>query len=161
MPVDKRLVAAEAFWRDDQADIQIQQVEAIVSIARRLNFRPKSVQAMSIDRRTKYLAQMPDVTDSIATRALIAYHFSSQRDLMGAFLDALGIAHDRGLISEESVTPPPADKIAAAVTAVRSAFPASDVDLYVHTLAALDEDTWAGAEEGLKAALEAGAHGLH
>ena len=42
MPLDKRIQAAEAFWRDEEsADIQAQHVEAIVTIARRLNFRPE------------------------------------------------------------------------------------------------------------------------
>src|SRR4030095_3896536 len=38
MPLDKRVQAADAFWRDEEsADIQAQHVEAIVTIARRLN----------------------------------------------------------------------------------------------------------------------------
>jgi hypothetical protein len=129
----------------------MQQVEAIMTIARRLNFRAKSVQALSIERRAKHLAHMGDVSEAVATRALIAYHFASKRPLMAAFLDALGIAHEDGLIKEESVPPPAKDKLAAAITAVRGAFPPGDVDLYVRTLAALDGETWAEAETALAA----------
>jgi hypothetical protein len=142
MSADQRLAAAEAFWREDQADVQMQHVEAIVSIAKRLNFRAKSVQALPLERRTRLLAQLSDVPDSVATRALISYHFQVKRDLMGAFLDALGIPHENGMISDESVAPPSRDRLVSAIGQVRPAFPAADVDLYLRTLATLDGDTW-------------------
>ena len=152
MTADQRLAAADAFWHEDQADIQMQHMEAIVSIARRMNFRPKSVQALSIERKAKMLAQMPEISDSIATRALISYHFKVKRDLMGAFLDAVGITHENGMIAEESVPAPPADKLASAIKKVRETFSRQDVDLYLHTLATLDGDTWAGMDEAMAAA---------
>jgi len=151
MTADQRSAAADAFWNEDQADIQMQHMEAIVSIARRMNFRPKSVQALPLERKAKMLAQMGEVSDSIATRALISYHFTTKRDLMGAFLDAVGIPHDKGTIAEESGPPPPADKLAAAIKQVRANFPAADVDLYLRTLSALDGETWAGMDEAIGA----------
>jgi hypothetical protein len=151
MPLENRLLAADAFWRDDQAEAGLQHMEAVVAIARRLNFRPKSVQALPLDKRAKHLAHLQDVSDAVATRALIAYHFASRKDLMAAFLDALGISHEDGLIKEESVPPPPREKLAAAIASVRGSFPAADVDLYVRTLATLDGDTWAEAEAALAA----------
>jgi len=149
MPAEQRLAAADAFWREDQSDIQMQHVDAIVTIAKRLNFRPKSVQALPVERRTKLLAQLSDVSDAVATRALISYHFTAKRDLMAAFLDALGIAHDNGMINEESVAPPTRDQLVAAIGRLRSAFPAVDVDLYLRTLATLDGDTWAELDGAL------------
>lgn len=152
MPLEKRLVAADAFWREEDADVRLQHVDAIVSIARRLNFRPKSVQALSVEKRARHLAQIGEVSDAVATRALISYHFAARRDLMGAFLDALGIAHENGLIKDDSVAPPATEQLTQAIAAVRGAFPREDVDLYVRTLAALDEDTWASADAALAAA---------
>jgi hypothetical protein len=149
---ENRLIAADAFWRDEQAEAGMQHIEAIMAIAKRLNFRPKSVLALGIDKRAKHLAHLSDVSDAVATRALIAYHFAARRDLMSAFLDALGITHEEGLIKDESVPPPPQDKLTSAITTVRASFPAADVDLYVRTLAALDADTWADAEAALAAA---------
>jgi hypothetical protein len=151
MTAEQRAAAADAFWKEDQADIQMQHMEAIVTIARRMNFRPKSVQALPLERKSKMLAQMADVSDSIATRALISYHFQTKRDLMAAFLDAVGITHENGMIAEESVPPPPADKLAAAIKDVRTKFSPTDVDLYLHTLATLDGDTWAGMDEAMAA----------
>ena len=68
MPLENRLLAADAFWRDEQAESGMQHMEAVVSIARRLNFRAKSVQALPIDKRAKHLAHMQDVSDAVATR---------------------------------------------------------------------------------------------
>jgi hypothetical protein len=143
LPLETRLEAADAFWRDTESqDIQSQHVEAMVLLARRLNFRVKSIQALPIERRARHLAQVGDLSDLIATRALIAYHFAGKRALMGAFLDALGIAHEAGLITAEEVSPPTLDALSAARASLRDAFGDAEVDLYLKTLLALDGDTW-------------------
>lgn len=147
LPADVRLAAATAFWKpDDSNDAAIQQAEAVMAIAKRLNFRPKTAQALPEERLAKHLAQMGDVSDAVATRALIAYHFETQRPLMSAFLDALGVGHDNGLITDETLAPPDAARIAAATDAVRQTFPADAVRLYLRTLKALDADTWANLQ---------------
>jgi hypothetical protein len=144
LPSSMRLALADAFWReagDDTTDTNAQHIEATLAIARRLNFRPKSIQALPIERKAKQLAQIADVSDTIATHALIAYHFSAQRPLMAAFLDALGIANDNGMITAEEVTAPEAEQLRDAIGKL-STYPADDVSLYLRTLSALDEDTW-------------------
>ena len=147
LPPEKRLAVADAFWRDEQSqDIHAQRFEAIVAIARRLNFRAKSVQALPIEKRARYLAQMSDVSDSIASRALIAYHFTAQRPMMSAFLDAVGIPHENGLITAEHVSAPDRQQVAAAVDALRKTMPAADVDVYLRTLVAIDGETWKEVE---------------
>jgi len=152
MPPATRLAAADAFWRDDQGDEQ--QIEAVVLLARRLNFRPKALQSLPIERRAKMLAQVSDLGDMVATRALIAYHFTHQRPLMAAFLDALGIAHEDGLIAAEDLPAPEPARLETAIAAIRASFPADDVDRYLHTLAALDSETWAGLEAATGTGLE-------
>ena len=63
LPVEKRVLAAEAFWLDtDSPDIQAQHAEALVTLARRLNFRAKSVQALTVERRARHLAQLTDIS---------------------------------------------------------------------------------------------------
>jgi hypothetical protein len=144
---EQRVVAAQAFWKEDEeSGVTAEQVEAVVLLAKRLHFRPKSMQALPVERRVRLLAQVPDVPDAIAARALIGYHFEAQRPLMSAFLDALGITHDNGLITQDEVTPPPADRLAEAVRAIRVTFPAGDVDLYVRTLSSLDGETWGAVD---------------
>jgi hypothetical protein len=62
--------------------------------------------------------------------------------MMGAFLDALGIGHEDGLISEDNVAVPEAEKVHAAAADLASRYPADDVSLYFTTLVSQDPDTW-------------------
>ncbi len=139
MSPEKRLVAANAFWADEHGHEQ--QVEVIVALARKLNFRPKSVPSLPLERRAKLLAGM-DVSDAVASRALIAYHLAAERPMMGAFLDALNIEHDNGLITAEEVPAPDKAKLTEGVRTLKTAFPDDAVRLYLHTLLLLDGDTW-------------------
>lgn len=141
MPAARRQQAAEAFWTDEQSTEQ--QVEAIAAIGAHMKFRTKSVIALPLERKVKYLLGIPAMTDSIAARSLVAYHLEHQRPMMGAFLDALGIAHEDGLISEDNVTAPDEQKVRAAAEELASKHPAQDVSLYFSTLVSQDPDTWA------------------
>lgn len=148
LPPERRLDAARAFWESDDESSQAEQVEAIVALSRHMKFRPQSMQAMPIEKRAKYLTQLPGMSESIAARALVAYHLAHQRPMMGAFLDSLGIGHDEGLITDESVDPPPRDRLAPAAAALAKSYSAADVSIYLNTLLAQDPQTW-GALSGL------------
>lgn len=141
MPLDQRIEAAGLFWDDEQSADQ--QMEAVASIATHMKFRPKSVLGLAPEKRAKYLAQLPNVSDSIAARALVNYHLERQRPMMAAFLDLLGIPHDNGLITEESISKPDDDKVKAAAAELASRYPASDVAIYLSTLVSQDPETWA------------------
>jgi hypothetical protein len=141
MTPDQRLQAARAFWLDEQAAND--HAQAVLAIAQQRKFRPKSVMALDDERKTRQLAGLHSVPETVAARALVAYHLASQRPLMSAFLDALGIAHESGLIQEEDVKPDP-DKMPAAVETIARQYPSDDVSLYLNTLVCQDPETWAG-----------------
>ena len=94
MSSDQRQRAALAFWADPEATDD--QVQAAFLIAQQKKFRPKTVIGLDLDRKAKHLATVAGVTDQIAARALVTYHLAEQRPMMGAFLDALGIATRTG-----------------------------------------------------------------
>jgi hypothetical protein len=130
---------ATAFWQaDDAVDDQVQ---AALLIAQQKKFRPKSVLALDDERKAKHLASMPSIPEQVAARALVAYHLETQRPMMGAFLDALGIAHENGVIQEEDVKPDES-KLASAVDAIEKAYPVDDVALYLNVLLCQDPGTW-------------------
>jgi len=139
MTPDQRQLAARAFWRDDStADDQLQ---AILLISQQKKFRPKSVVALDEERKARHLATLPNLPDALAARELVVYHLAEKRPMMSAFLDALGIAHEDGLIQTESVVPDPS-RIDEAAAALARQFPADDVSLYLNTLLCQDPDTW-------------------
>jgi hypothetical protein len=140
MPAERRMAAAELFWNDEQSTEQ--QVEAVAAIAAHMKFRTKSVLALPVDRKAKYLATLPTVSDSVAARALVNYHLETQRPMMGAFLDGLGIAHEDGLIADENVARPEAGKLRDAAAELSTKYPADEVALYFSTLVSQDPDTW-------------------
>jgi hypothetical protein len=145
MSAERRMAAAELFWADEQSTEQ--QIEAVGALAAHMKFRAKSVVALPLDKKTKYLATLPTVSDTVAARALVNYHLARQRPMMAAFLDSLGIAHEDGLISEDNVTKPDNAALAAAAAELAARFPQEDVSLYFSTLVSQDPDTWRGLAE--------------
>ena len=139
MTSDQRRRAAHAFWSDPEATDD--QVQAAFLIAQQKKFRAKTVIGLDLDRKANHLASIAAVPEQIAARALITYHLAEQRPMMGAFLDALGIAHENGLIQEENVQPD-VDKVREAVKKISAVFPAEDVQIYLNTLVCQDPETW-------------------
>jgi hypothetical protein len=142
LPDDKRRQAADAFWRE--ADGVDQQYEAMALIARQHKFRPVFVQRMPIDKRTRYLATLKDMPDVLAARLLVNYHLAHQRPMLRALLDALGIAHEDGLITTDPESPLDADRLRAAAESLDATFPQEDVTVYLLTLLSQDRETWKG-----------------
>jgi hypothetical protein len=141
MTLEQRLAAAQAFWQDEEATND--QLQAVMLIAQQKKFRPKTVVALDDERKARHLATMPNLPEAIAARALVIYHLAEQRPMMGAFLDGLGIAHENGLIKEDSVKPD-AGQLAPAVAGIAEKYPAATVALYLNTLLCQDPETWAG-----------------
>lgn len=151
MTLDQRQRAAHAFWEEPEAADD--QVQAALLIAQQKKFRAKTVIGLDIDRKARHLAGIGSLPEAIAARALVTYHLAQQRPMMGAFLDALSIEHDNGLIKEDSAKPDAA-KIGPAVEKISQQFPLEDVRIYLDTLRCQDPDTW-GSLDDIAARLEA------
>jgi hypothetical protein len=145
LPSERRLAVAELFWADEQSTEQ--QIEAVGALAAHMKFRAKSVVALPLEKKAKYLATLPHVSDTVAARALVNYHLATQRPMMGAFLDSLGIAHEEGLISEDNVTKPDKAALDSAAADLAGRFPREDVSLYFSTLVSQDPETWGALAE--------------
>jgi hypothetical protein len=145
MSADRRIAAAELFWSDEQSTEQ--QVEAVAALATHMKFRAKSVIALPLEKKAKYLATLPAVSDTVAARALVSYHLERQRPMMAAFLDGLGIAHEDGLINEENVSKPDPGKLRSVAAELATKYPREDVELYFATLVSQDPDTWGALAE--------------
>lgn len=143
MTSDQRLRAARAFWTDEQSGDD--QIRAVLFIAQQKKFRQKFVVGLDDERKAKHFASVLSLPDGLAARALVVYHLAEEREMMGAFLDALGIAHEKGLIQDEAVKPDP-EKLGPAVAQLRERFPADSVALYLETLRCQDPEAWGRLE---------------
>ena len=147
MTFDQLHRAALAFWRDDT--VAADQAQAVQLIAKHVKFRPNTIAGLNVEGKARHLASVPTLPDDIAARLLVLYHLAEQRPMMGAFLDALVLAHENGLIQYASDVTPDAAKLGPAVTALVNAYPAADVSIYLNTLLCHDPRTW-GALQGLR-----------
>ena len=144
MTGEQKLKAAHAFWVDEEATDD--QVQAALLISQQKKFRPKYVLSLDDERKARHLASLLTLPETVAARALVLYHLAEQRPMMGAFLDALGIAHENGVIQEDEVKPDAA-KVGPASDAIAKAFPTADVSLYLNTLLCQDPATWGALKE--------------
>ena len=145
LSAERRTSAAEAFWKDDSASME--QTEAVLAIANRIKFRVTSVLKMPREKKARQLIALPAVSEIVAARLLVTYHLDQQRPMMGAFLDALGVQHENGLIADETLAAPSAETLQAAVRSLTASYPAEDVSLYLSTLIWQDPETWGGLTE--------------
>jgi hypothetical protein len=143
MTPGQRVQAARAFWLDEQATDD--QIQAVMLISQQKKFRPKSVMSLDVDRKARHLASLGALPDTLVARVLIVYHLAEQRPMMGAFLDALGITHEEGLIQEDDIKPDP-EKVKPAAAQLAEQFPPEHVSLYLNTLLCQDPDTWSVLE---------------
>lgn len=152
LSAERRLQAADAFWRDDEASNE--QAEAIGIIAQRIKFRLKSVISMPVEKKAQYLVGLPAVSEILAARLLVTYHLAHQRPMMGSFLDALGIAHKEGIIADEEMKPPSPDALKNAAATIAKSYPPDEVSLYLSTLMWQDPETWGALAELPEAAVK-------
>jgi hypothetical protein len=145
MSAEQKPRAAEAFWRDEHAGVE--QAEVIGAIAQRIKFRPKSVIALPLEKKVHYLLSLLALSEVVAARLLVSYHLAHQRPMMGAFLDALKIEHEDGLIADDKLEAPPKESLFAAAETLAAAYPAADVRAYLTTLVWQDPETWGGLSE--------------
>ena len=101
---------------------------------------------MADDRKVAHLLKFANVSEGVAARLLVTYHLATQRPMMGAFLDGLGIRHENGLIDTDDVPKPDAATLEKAAKAIVAGYPADDVRLYFETLTMQDPETWAGLD---------------
>ena len=139
-----RIAAARALYTHDWGEAPTRR-EADFTIMQGMRFRESAVRQLSIDKRAQYLARSIRPTDSLAGSMLLALHLEHRRGMLSAFLDALKIPHENGLIAEDhDMKPPTTVTLENAAKVLRDRFPAEEVALHLATLYVLDRVTWAG-----------------
>lgn len=138
---DERFQAAESFWAGDS--IRAQQLSTMQLMAKRYNFRLKSLKTLPAARKARMLLEYPSIPPEVLMAVIAAFHLAHRKELLTVFLDAAGIPHKDGLLSEEAEkNAPPADAIKSAVDAIKTKFPENEVNIYLNTLYLQDPEYW-------------------
>lgn len=148
---EARRLGARAVYEGGDGD-RAGAVEADAAIARAVRFRLVAVRRLPIDKRADYLARVVRPDESLASLLLRALHFGHRRELLAAFLDALAIPHQDGVIDPDydfEAHRPEAGRLAAALAPLDARFPREEIDLYALTLLAMDRGAWAPLAEVL------------
>lgn len=140
---DVRAAAARSLYTHDWGDT-VPRREADLTIARALRFREAAVKQLPVEKRVEYLVRLVRLDESLATSLLLALHLEARGPMLCAFLDALGLPHEGGLIDASyDLKPLSSEKLGPATASLYERFPRSEVDLYLTTLRTLDPETWA------------------
>jgi hypothetical protein len=145
LPPEERLAAAAAFFAEPPAELVGAAVGALVK-ARHL--RPQAARSLAPDAQARILATVLDPGEPLSQGLLVSLHLGHRRALLGAFLDALSLPHEDGVLKEEADAAPPVtpEKAKAAVGTLAS-FPAGEVRTYLNTLWLQDPERWGGLQE--------------
>jgi len=148
---DTREQAARALYESSRVSATARR-EADLAVATAIRFRAAALRQLSVERRVGFLLRAVRPNDSLAGSLLLALHLEHRDELLGAFLDELGIAHHAGMIAEGTeLAPFAAERLGAAAGRLFERFPAEDVELYLASLVALDPEIWGGLRETLAA----------
>lgn len=145
---EERLTAAAAFWKEPPQEVVSSALAAIIK-ARRL--RPQVARSLGEEERARALAGILEPGEVVAASLLVALHLSERRPLLAAFLDALGVPHENGILKEEAdEAPPPTEAQLRRGLDALSSFDTHQVEVYLNTLALQDPGRW-GALERVRA----------
>jgi hypothetical protein len=136
---EDRLAAARHFFAQPPPEALAGAIGALVK-ARHL--RPQVARSLPAQEQAHALAAVSEPGEPVASSLLVALHLGERRDLLKAFLDGCGLAHEDGLLKDEGDTPLGETEARAGVAALRRSFPQDQVDVYLNALWLQDPDRW-------------------
>ncbi len=145
-PEEKNLAAAEMV--KDPTPLIRASVTAVVADARKM--RAIAARKLPPEVQARIVATVRDPGEVLASSLLVALHLGPRKPMLIAFLDALGLAHDDGLLKDDSSTPISLEDLKKACAALASES-SSAVRIYLNTLWLQDPDRWANAKDAFAA----------
>jgi hypothetical protein len=141
---DERLRAASVFFAEPPPELI---GAAIATLVKARHLRPQAARTLAPDAQARILATVLDPGETVAQGLLVGLHLADRRPLLGAFLDALELPHEDGILKEEAeAAPPPSDADVRKALAGLAAYPADQVRTYLNTLWLQDAERWGALE---------------
>ncbi len=141
-PEDKNLAAAELV--KDQSPLIRGSVTAVVADARKM--RPIAARKLPPEAQARIVATVRDPGEVLASSLLVALHLGPRKPMLIAFLDALALPHEDGILKDEATEPISLDDLKKGCAALGSESP-SAIRIYLNTLWLQDAARWANARD--------------
>lgn len=142
LPPEERQQAAAAFWKEPPREAV---GSALAAVVKARHLRPQTARRLAPEAQARILATVLDPGEDVAAGLLVALHLAERRPLLTAFLDALELPHEDGVLKEEEGdAPPPVAESAArrGIDVLLRDFPRPQVTTYLNTLWLQDPDRW-------------------
>lgn len=141
-PEEKSLAAAELV--KDTSPVIRASVVAVVAEARKM--RAVAARKLPPDVQARIVATVRDPGEILASSLLVALHLGPRKPMLVGFLDALGLAHEDGILKDEATEPVSLDDLKKGRAALGAESP-SAVKVYLNTLWLQDPERWANVME--------------
>jgi hypothetical protein len=142
MTDDEKKAAAVALWENADRESRMA-VEMLV--AKEMKFRPQSVRKLSAEQVAPRLARMAaELPETVFFQFLFHLHMAERRPLMVAYLDAVGLPHQDGVLDLAEDDEAPTEEAAAGPSRELIAEHGREALVYLATLGVADPDFWAG-----------------
>ena len=150
LPRPERELAARTFWQHPPQEAAVLAAREVVQL---LRVRPQAFHKIPVEARVRALAGLANPSEGVAEALLVALHLDARRPLLVDFLDALGVAHEEGLIPEDAeITPPDDAQLAPIAAELATRHGAAAVRLYWNVLWLQDRERWTALESSAPAA---------
>ncbi len=139
---ETRRQAAVALWRDADRETR---APVEVALAKAIHFRPVAVRKLAPEKVAARLARLvKELPEPVVFQFLFHLHMAHRRPLLVAFLDAVGLPHEDGVLDlpEDAAAPDP-DRVGEAARALLETH-GRDALIYLATLWVADSEFWAG-----------------
>jgi hypothetical protein len=137
---EDRRKAADAFLKEPIPELYAAALGAIVRVRR---MRPQAARSLPLPEQAATLASLSDPGEALAGSLLVGLHLAERRPLLGAFLDALGLPHEDGVMKEEAdATSVDAARVEAAARDLAERYPKDQVATYFNVLLLQDPERW-------------------
>ncbi|MFC1499959.1 hypothetical protein ACFL6T_02950 [Candidatus Zixiibacteriota bacterium] len=141
------------FTLKDHAD---KAVSLILEIARLKNFRHQTVAGWSPGKKAEAAVKLTRIDNETVHQLLVCLHLPARHQMLGAFLDDLGVGHTDGALKDEMTAPPASvEDLYAAADRLLLDYPKRHVVLYIMTIIQMFPDalnglrSWVRAHAGL------------
>jgi len=136
---EERLAAATQFWKEPAAEVVGTALGVLVKVR---HMRPQAARSLAPEAQARILAAVLEPGETLAAALLVSLHLGHPRPLLAAFLDALGLPHQDGLLQEETEPPPLREEDARKAASTLGGFPRAHVATYFNTLWLQDPERW-------------------